>query len=231
MLGEPRVDPVDVAPVRRRRRGRRPRRAGRPTSPATPLRRPSPRRLATRRPRSASVSVPRPASQPSTRGRLSGSRGSWPLATSNQRATSRTERARHPTTSVMRPCGVRRHRHAGVRRLEPDEAAEAGRDADRPAAVAARGHRQDAAGDRRCRPARRAARRAVRAATGCASCRGGRAGEVDAAELRRRRLAGEHDPTDLAQPVDVGRRGRGDVVLEAAPRRGCTASRPPARAP
>ncbi len=44
--------------------------------------------------------VPRPASHPSTRGRLRVSRGSKPLHTSNHRAVSRTERDTQPTTTV-----------------------------------------------------------------------------------------------------------------------------------
>ena len=56
---------------------------------------------------------PRPASQPSTRGRLKGSYSLAPLQTSNQRAASRTERDRQPTTavsgsiSVLGPLGMR----------------------------------------------------------------------------------------------------------------------------
>ncbi len=42
----------------------------------------------------------RPASHPSTRGRLRVSLGWKPLHTSNQRAVSRTERDRQPTTTV-----------------------------------------------------------------------------------------------------------------------------------
>ena len=47
--------------------------------------------------------LPRPASQPSTRGRLSGSWSSWPLHTSNQRAVSRTLRVKHPVVVVRLP--------------------------------------------------------------------------------------------------------------------------------
>ena len=64
---------------------------------------------ATRASRSSSRWSPSPASQPSTRGKLSGSRGSRPLHTSNQRAVSRTDRARQPTVTVIAPssaCGV-----------------------------------------------------------------------------------------------------------------------------
>src|ERR1035437_11065590 len=46
----------------------------------------------------------RPASQPSTRGRLKVSRGSNPLHVSNQRAVSRTERERQPTVTVRGGC-------------------------------------------------------------------------------------------------------------------------------
>ncbi len=49
----------------------------------------------------------RPASHPSTRGRLRVSRGSNPLQTSNQRAVSRTDRDTHPTTTVSGGCRVR----------------------------------------------------------------------------------------------------------------------------
>ena len=65
---------------------------------------------ATRAPRSASRCVPRPFSQPSTRGRLSGSRASCPLVTSNQRAVSRTDLAITPVDTVRLPysaCGPR----------------------------------------------------------------------------------------------------------------------------
>ena len=48
----------------------------------------------------------RPDSHPSTRGRLRLSRGSKPLHTSNQRAVSRTERERQPTTTVSGGCMV-----------------------------------------------------------------------------------------------------------------------------
>ena len=57
--------------------------------------------------------VPRPASQPSTRGRLKGSCSSAPLHTSNQRAVSRTDRLMQPRTavsgsiSVWGPLGMR----------------------------------------------------------------------------------------------------------------------------
>ena len=44
--------------------------------------------------------MPRSRSQPSMRGSEYGSRVSYPLATSYQRATSRTDRARQPTTTV-----------------------------------------------------------------------------------------------------------------------------------
>ena len=47
--------------------------------------------------------VPSPSSQPSVRARLSGSRASCPLHTSNQRAVSLTDRERHPTTTVRLP--------------------------------------------------------------------------------------------------------------------------------
>ena len=58
---------------------------------------------ATRSPRSSSRCVPSPSSQPSVRARLSGSRASWPLHTSNQRAVSRTDRDRQPTVTVRLP--------------------------------------------------------------------------------------------------------------------------------
>ena len=49
--------------------------------------------------------VSRPASQPSTRGRLRVSRGSKPLHTSNHRAVSRTDRDTQPTATVSGGCG------------------------------------------------------------------------------------------------------------------------------
>ena len=61
-------------------------------------------------PRSESANAPSPASQSTTRCRLSGSRGSWPLQTSNQRAVSRTLRAIIPLLTVRLPsstCGAR----------------------------------------------------------------------------------------------------------------------------
>ena len=149
-----------------------------------------------------SVSVPRPASHPSTRGRLSGSRGSWPLTTSNQRAVSRTDRARQPTIDrQVAVVGVGRHRHSPERRLQPDQAAEAGRDADRAAAVAARRQRDDAAGDRRRRTAGRAARRAVELPRVARHAVQHGAGDVDAAELGRRGLAGEHGAAEVADAL------------------------------
>ena len=146
---------AEQLPHRRRHRRRRPSRARR-------------RRGG---PRSWSVSVPSPASQPSTRGRLSGSRGSWPLATSNQRAVSRTERARQPTDDrQVAVLGVRRRAGSGrTCAFRPTSPREAGRDADRAAAVAAGGER---AGSRRRPPppSRPTSRPACgRAATGCGS--------------------------------------------------------------
>lgn len=57
-------------------------------------------RTATRMPRRTSRCVPRPASQPSTFGRLRGSRLSWPLLTSSHLAVSRTDRLMQPGTAV-----------------------------------------------------------------------------------------------------------------------------------
>src|SRR5262249_26558999 len=57
--------------------------------------------ITARLPRSSRV--PRPASHPSTRDRLYGSRWSNPFVTSTNRAVSRTERETHPSTAVREP--------------------------------------------------------------------------------------------------------------------------------
>ena len=64
--------------------------------------------MATRSP--FTFTVPSADSQPSTRGRLSGSDAWWPLHTSNQRAVSRTLRVMPPMVTVRLPycaCGPR----------------------------------------------------------------------------------------------------------------------------
>ena len=61
-------------------------------------------------PRRSSRCEPRPASQPSTRGSECGSCRSYPLATSSQRAVSRTDRVSPPIVTVSAPtsnCGPR----------------------------------------------------------------------------------------------------------------------------
>ena len=55
---------------------------------------------ATRRPRRSSAWVPSPGLPALDAGRLNGSLASCPLATSNQRAVSRTERDTHPVVDV-----------------------------------------------------------------------------------------------------------------------------------
>ena len=153
-------------------------------------RRPSrpPRRPAD--PRSSSRCVPRPSSQPSTRARLSGSRASWPLHTSNQRAVSRTDRDTQPTTTVRLPYGAigdrgmrpnvlfrptRPQKPAGIRIDPPPSPPVAS--VTSPPATAAAVPPDDPPGVRAVLP--RVVRRAVQ--------HGPR--DVDAAELRRRGLA------------------------------------------
>ena len=105
-------------------------------------------------------------------------------------------------------------RDAPVGRLQPDEAREPGGDADRPAAVAAGGQRDETAGDGRRAPARRPARRARRVPRVARRAVEQRAGDVDAAELAGRRLAGQHGPAVVDQPRDEGRGVRRDLVGE-----------------
>ncbi len=155
-----------------------------------------------------------PASQPATRGRLRVSRASKPLQTSNQRAVSRTERDRQPTTTVSGGCrasgpfGMRPKvdlrpnrpvKPAGMR-IEPPPSL--------PLAMGTRPPATAAAGAARG-PARRplgvpgVAGRAVQLGVGA----------VDPAELRRRGLSGQHRPR-RPQPDDLGRVALGDAVLE-----------------
>ncbi len=109
-----------------------------------------------------------------------------------------------------------------IRRLQPDEPAEAGRDADRAAAVAAGGQREDAAGDGRRRAARRAARRAVELPRVARRAVEHGAGDVDAAELGGRRLAGEHGPAEVAEPLRPASRWPWRSRRRTARRRGCS---------
>ena len=139
----------------------------------------------------------------------SGSRGSRPLHTSNQRAVSRTDRERQPWVTVIAPqLGVGRQRDASVRGLQPDQAGEAGGDPDRAAAVAAGAERDEPAGDRRRGAAGRSTGgraelpRVVRRAVEHG------AGDVDATELGRRRLAHQHGAAAVAARARVGARVR-----------------------
>ena len=162
----------------------------------------------------------RPASQPSTRGRLRVSRGSNPLQTSNQRAVSRTERDTQPDHHGQRRLeGARAPGDAPVGRLEPEQAGEPGRDADRAAPVAPAGDGEQATGHGGRRPPRGAARGALgipRVAGGAVQLG---AGAVDPAELRGGGLAGQHGAggpqpghlggVQLRHPVGEDQRGLG----------------------
>ena len=120
---------------------------------------------------------------------------------------------------------VRRQRDAAVGGLQPDEAAEAGRDADRATAVAGGGQREDAAGHRGGRAARRPARGAVELPRVVGRAVEQRAGEVDAPELGRRGLAGEHGTADVADALHHRRGRRGDAVGQRHRRRRVRANR------
>ena len=118
-----------------------------------------------------------------------------PLQTSNQRAVSRTERDRQPSTAVsgsISVCGP-----LGIRpkvAFSPNRPGEAGRDPDGAAAVTTGGDGEQAAGDRGRRAARGAARRALQVVGVRGRAVQAGVGAVDAAELRRRRLPGQHGP-------------------------------------
>ena len=158
--------------------------------------------------------VPRPASQPSTRPRLYGSRS--------------IEAVRHVNESggvADRPAdatedrGQRPHAHLGalrdpaVRALEPEHAGEPGRDAQRAATVAAGPDRDEAAGHGGRPPTGRPARRAGEipwVARGAVEIR---PREVHSAELARRREADEHGAGE-PQPADERRIMCGHAVLQ-----------------
>ena len=121
-------------------------------------------------------------------------------------------------------------RDATERRLEPDEAGEPGRDADRTAAVAARGQGDEAAGHRRRAAARRAARCPVELPRVAGDAVELGAGDVDAAELAGGRLTDQHGAGG-PQPGGHGGVDVADLVGAAARWRACTASPPPGRVP
>ena len=195
-----------------RRSGPRPPRSpARPTSGSTMA---DPRSIEITARLPARSKVSRPASQPSTRGRLRVSRGSKPLHTSNQRAVSRTERDTHPTTTVRGgwsaagPLGMRPKvdlspnrpvKPAGMRMEPPPSPPLAmGR---RPPATAAADPPEDPPGVRSGIP---------RVAGGPVEL--GR-GAVDAAELGGRGLAGQDRPGG-PEPGHLGGVVVGDPVLE-----------------
>ena len=94
----------------------------------------------------------------SGRGRLQRSLGCGPASTSSASAVSRTVRVSTPWCDERFPTARKGHvRHATHLRLQSEHAAETGRNADRTAAIAGRGQRTDAAGDRRRRAAARTA--------------------------------------------------------------------------
>ena len=92
--------------------------------------------------------------------------------------------------------GGRVHRHASERRLQTDEPAEAGRDADRPGSIRAEGQRPE--------PGRHRGRAAAGRSTGCAAQIPGIAG------LAEQRVVGGSAPGELRQvgPPDEDRAGR-----------------------
>ena len=88
------------------------------------------------------------------------------VAASRKQAASRTPRVSAPVTDI--PCQSLRHRHAVALRLEAEQAAARGGDADRAGAVGAERRRGEPGGDRRARAAARAAGDPLRGPTGCA---------------------------------------------------------------
>ena len=127
--------------------------------------------------------------------------------------------------------GERAERDAAEGALEADEAGEPGRDADGPAAVAARGEGDEAAGDGRRAAARRATRRAVQRPGVAGGAMELGAGEVHAAELAGRREPYGNGPTGGPQAGDHGGVDLADLVAQRHGWRGCRASRRRARAP
>ena len=156
----------------------------------------------------------RPASQPSTRGRLRVSRESKPLHTSNQRAVSRTDRDTQPTTTVRGGCSVAGPlRDAAEGRLEPEQPGEPGRDAEGAPAVTPAGDGEEATGHGRGRTARRSPGGPVevpRVAGGPVELG---VGAVDAAELGGGGLPGQDGP-GRPEAERLGGVVVGDAVLE-----------------
>ena len=188
---------------------------------------------ATRSPRSSSRWVPSPASQPLDAGEAERIAGVVAVA-DVEPAGGVPDRPRHAAdddgqVAVRAPSAT-----AGCGRtcLQADEPGEAGRDPDRSAAVAAGRERDDAR--RRPRPPL-----PPDDPPGVRPCCHGlwvvpfstRAGDVDAAELRRRGLADEHGAAAVADALDVEARVAGDPVVERDRRVACTAIRRPGRAP
>ena len=102
----------------------------------------------------ATRSLPGAVFADSTKGRSGGggapASSEPPAITSSQSAVSRTERLTQPSTDEPVPAlQVGRQRDPAPLRLQAEQAAGGGGDADRPAAVAGRGDRDQAGGDRR----------------------------------------------------------------------------------
>ena len=126
----------------------------------------------------ADAQPPGPAPTSCTNGRagagaITGSPGNGADTASSTAAVSRTRAAHAQLDGEQRRqlVAVRAERRAPARRLQPDEAAAARGDADRPAAVVGVRERHDARRDRRRRTAARTAGRAGRGPTGCGSGR------------------------------------------------------------
>ena len=158
--------------------------------------------------------LPSPASQPDTRGQAEGVPGVEavghvePAGRVAHRAGQAAQRDGQRGLQGLRSPG-----DAPVGGLQPEQAGEPGRDADRPAPVATRGDGQQAPGHRGGGPARGAAGRPVGVprVPGDAVQLGG--GAVDPAELRGRGLCGE-DGAGRPQPRHVGRVEGGHAVGE-----------------
>ena len=195
----PRPRVAEAAPARRRPRAVPPLAASRSAAASTTSSATSSRTCAI--PRSTTIAAvmparsysPRPASQPPTTGKLSGSRRSKPLHASKYRAVSRTERVRQPRTVVIGSMlAFGSLRNPAVRRLQPEEAAEPSRSSDGAATIAARGDGKQAARHGGRGAPRRSARRALLVPWVPRRAVQYRGGAVDAAEFGRRRLRSQH---------------------------------------
>ena len=198
---------------RARTRGRRRRRAGwRPSSPRAGGRGRAARRSSTARPAAAPRSRRRPRSRPAR------------PAAPRSRATVRVSTPSQARNESPRSGPAR---DAPAARLEADEPAAGGGDADRAAAVVAVRHRQHARRPPR-RPSRRRSRRAcARGPTGCGSApRVARLGGRQDPELRHVRGADDDEAGVAQAPHQVGAVARAGGRRGTSSRSSCTGRRP-----